>query len=97
MLFSTGTGGEGQQTLSAYEIKQLEQQNARLRETLVRMRDLSAHDKHEHQKLLKELDQKKSEIAELGRTKEKLSTRVENMEQQIADLQEQVCKSLRQI
>lgn len=97
MLFSAGTGGEGQQTLSAYEIKQLEQQNARLRETLVRMRDLSAHDKHEHQKLLKELDQKKSEIAELGRTKEKLSARVENMEQQIADLQEQVSKCLRQM
>lgn len=54
------------------------------------MRDLSAHDKHEHQKLLKELDQKKSEITELGRTKEKLSATVENMEQQIADLQEQV-------
>lgn len=76
--------------MSVYELKQLEQQNARLRETLVRMRDLSAHDKHEYQKLLKELDQKKSEITELGRTKEKLSATVENMEQQIADLQEQV-------
>lgn len=72
----------------------MEQQNARLRETLVRMRDLSAHDKHEHQKLLKELDQKKSEITELGRTKEKLSSRVEQMEQQIADLQEQVDAAL---
>lgn len=80
--------------MSTYEIKQLEQQNARLRETLVRMRDLSAHDKHEHQKLLKELDQKKSEITELGRTKEKLSSRVEQMEQQIADLQEQVDAAL---
>lgn len=54
------------------------------------MRDLSAHDKHEYQKLMKDMDQKKSEIAELGRTKEKLSTRVEQMEQQISDLQEQV-------
>ncbi|XP_017784402.1 PREDICTED: dynactin subunit 1 isoform X2 [Nicrophorus vespilloides] len=76
--------------MSTYEIKQLEQQNARLRETLVRMRDLSAHDKHEYQKLMKDMDQKKSEVAELGRTKEKLSSRVEEMEQQIADLQEQV-------
>ena len=80
--------------LSTYEIKQLEQQNARLKETLVKMRDLSAHDKHEYQKLMKELDQKKSEIAELGRTKEKLSLRVEVMEQQIADLQEQVDAAL---
>lgn len=79
-----------EQTLSAYEIKQLQQQNARLRETLVRLRDLSAHDKHEYQKLLKDIDQKKSEITELGKTKEKLSSRVEDMEQQIADLQEQV-------
>lgn len=69
----------------------MEQQNSRLRETLVRMRDLSAHEKHEFQKLQKDLDQKKSEILELGRTKEKLSARVEEMEHQIADLQEQVC------
>lgn len=55
------------------------------------MRDLSAHEKHEFQKLQKDLDQKKSEILELGRTKEKLSARVEEMEHQIADLQEQVC------
>jgi hypothetical protein len=55
------------------------------------MRDLSAHEKHEFQKLQKDLDQKKSEIAELARTKEKLSSRVEEMEHQIADLQEQVC------
>lgn len=75
---------------SSYEVKQLEQQNNRLRETLVKMRDLSAHEKHEFQKLQKDMDQKKSEILELGRTKEKLSTRVEEMEHQIADLQEQV-------
>jgi dynactin 1 len=58
------------------------------------MRDLSAHEKHEFQKLQKDLDQKKSEIAELARTKEKLSSRVEEMEHQIADLQEQVCSSV---
>lgn len=68
----------------------MQQQNARLRETLVKLRDLSAHEKHQYQKLLKDIDQKKSEISELGKTKEKLSARVEEMEQQIADLQEQV-------
>jgi len=68
----------------------LEQQNNRLRETLVKMRDLLAHEKHEFQKLQKDMDQKKSEILELSRTKEKLSARVEEMEHQIADLQEQV-------
>ncbi|XP_058802610.1 dynactin subunit 1-like isoform X2 [Phymastichus coffea] len=79
---------------SSFEVKQLEQQNARLRETLVRMRDLSAHEKHEFQKLQKDLEQKKSEILELSRTKEKLSARVEEMEHQIADLQEQVDAAL---
>lgn len=83
-------GGGATTGASSYEIKQLEQQNSRLRETLVRMRDLSAHEKHEFQKLQKDMDQKKSEILELGRTKEKLSARVEEMEHQIADLQEQV-------
>lgn len=80
--------------LSAYELKQLQQQNARLRETLIKLRDLSAHEKHEYQKLLKDIDQKKSEISELGKTKEKLSARVEEMEQQIADLQEQVLEKV---
>ncbi|XP_015433169.1 PREDICTED: dynactin subunit 1 isoform X1 [Dufourea novaeangliae] len=87
-------GGGSTTGTSSYEIKQLEQQNNRLRETLVRMRDLSAHEKHEFQKLQKDLDQKKSEILELGRTKEKLSVRVEEMEHQIADLQEQVDAAL---
>ncbi|XP_066581763.1 dynactin subunit 1 isoform X2 [Prorops nasuta] len=90
---TAGTAGGGSST-SSFEIKQLEQQNSRLRETLVRMRDLSAHEKHEFQKLQKDLDQKKSEILELGRTKEKLSTRVEEMEHQISDLQEQVDAAL---
>lgn len=83
------TGG-----VSSYELKQLEQQNTRLRETLVRMRDLSAHEKHEIQKLQKELEMKKSEVLELQRTKEKLSSRVDELEAQIVDLQEQVDAAL---
>lgn len=90
LVGSSGSTASAEDQLSAYEIKQLQQQNARLRETLVKLRDLSAHEKHEYQKLLKDIDQKKSEISELGKTKEKLSSRVEEMEQQIADLQEQV-------
>lgn len=87
-------GADGTAGASAYELKQLQQQNGRLRDTLVRMRDLSAHEKHEYQKLQKDLDHKKSEILELGRTKEKLSSRVEDLEHQIADLQEQVDAAL---
>lgn len=71
-----GGGGIAIDTTASYEFKQLEKQNNRLRETLVRLRDLSAHEKHEIQKLTKELDTKKSEVAELQRTKEKLSSKV---------------------
>lgn len=62
--------------MSSYEFKQMEQQNSRLRDTLVRLRDLSAHEKHEIQKISKELETTKSEVAELHRTKEKLSAKV---------------------
>ncbi|XP_050676576.1 dynactin subunit 1 isoform X2 [Leptidea sinapis] len=79
---------------TGYEVRQLQQQNVRLKETLVRLRDLTAQDKHEMQKVLKDLDQYKSEIAELSRTKEKLSARVEELEAQVADLREQVDAAL---
>ena len=59
----------------------------RLKETLVRLRDLSAHDKHDIQKLAKELEMKKSEVAELERTKEKLSSKIDDLESVVADLQ----------
>ncbi|CAG9574255.1 unnamed protein product [Danaus chrysippus] len=79
---------------TGYEVRQLQQQNVRLRDTLVRLRDLSAHDKHTMQKMMKDLEQYKSEIAELSRTKEKLSARVEELEAQVADLREQVDAAL---
>ncbi|XP_063233174.1 dynactin subunit 1 isoform X2 [Bacillus rossius redtenbacheri] len=75
---------------TSYEMKQLHIQNARLKDTIVRMRDLTAHEKHESQKLQKDLDQKRSEVQELTRTKEKLSARVDELERMVADLQEQV-------
>ncbi|EDS39730.1 150 kDa dynein-associated polypeptide [Culex quinquefasciatus] len=90
-VIGDGTGGTG---ASTYEFKQLEQQNVRLRETLVRLRDLSAHEKHEIQKLEKELETKKSEVAELQRTKEKLSSKIDDLEGTLGDLQEQVDAAL---
>jgi hypothetical protein len=57
------------------------------------MQDLSAHEKHEFQKLQKDVDQEKCEISELVFTKEKLSARVE----EIADLKEQICGSVTQL
>lgn len=74
-----GGGGTGNEGITSYEYKQLEQQNTRLRDTLVRLRDLSAHEKHEIQKIAKELETKKSEVNELQRTKKKLSAKVWRM------------------
>lgn len=79
------TAAEG--GMSTYEFKQLEQQNIRLKDTLVRLRDLTAHDKHDIQKLTKELEMKRSEVAELERTKEKLSSKIDELEATVADLQ----------
>ncbi|XP_068625835.1 dynactin subunit 1 [Battus philenor] len=87
--YAAGDGGA-----TGYEMRALQQQNVRLRDTLVRLRDLSAHDKHAMQKMHKDLEQYKSEIAELSRTKEKLSARVEELEAQVADLREQVDAAL---
>lgn len=95
MQNKTGTTNDaGNNGTSTFEYKQMEQQNIRLRETLVRLRDLSAHEKHEIQKLTKELEMKKSEVQELQRTKEKLSQRIDEMETQIVELQELVDAAL---
>lgn len=83
------TGGD-----RSYELKQLEQQNSRLRETLVRLRDVTAHDKHEIQKMAKELETKTSEITELHQNKEKMSIKIDELEAQLIDLHEQVDAAL---
>lgn len=86
-----GGGGGGDKS---FEVKQLTQQNERLRETLVRLRDLTAHDKHEIQKMTKELETKTSEVNELQQTKEKLSIKIDELESQLIELHEQVDAAL---
>lgn len=85
-------GGDG--TATMYQVKQLEQQNERLKEALVKLRDLSAQEKQEQQRAQKELDQQKSEISELSRAKEKLSLLVDDYEKQLGELKEQVDAAL---
>ncbi|KAG1678658.1 Dynactin subunit 1 [Nymphon striatum] len=81
-------GSDGAAT--SYQVKQLEQQNERLKEALVKVRDLASHEKQEQQRLQKEHDHQKSVIAELSRTKQKLSETVEEHEKQVVELTEQV-------
>ncbi|XP_011190154.2 dynactin subunit 1 [Zeugodacus cucurbitae] len=79
---------------TAIEIKRLEQYNQRLRETVVRLRDVLTHEKQDLQKANKELETKTSEISELKKTKEILSKRIDIMEMHIIDLKEQVDAAL---
>lgn len=56
-----------------------------------RLRDLSAHEKHEMAKLQKDIEEKKQENTELLKSQEKLKQRVTELEADCADLHEQVC------
>ena len=87
-----GGGGEagGGAAVTNFEMKQQVAQNEKLRETLVRMRDLLAHEKNESQKLSKDLEEKTTANGKLTERCDKLAQQNDELEGQIADLQEQV-------
>ena len=76
--------------ITHFEIKQLTAQNEKLRETLVKMRDLSAHEKSEIMRIQKDLEEKTVLAAELQNKHEKQKKENETLENTIGDLQEQV-------
>ena len=51
------------------QVKQLEQQNERLKEAVVKMRDLNNHEKHEMQRAQKQAEKHSSEISGLQKEK----------------------------
>ncbi|XP_015705658.1 dynactin subunit 1 isoform X2 [Coturnix japonica] len=79
---------------SSYQVKQLEEQNARLKEALVRMRDLSASEKQEHVKLQKQMEKKNTELESLRQQREKLQEEVKLAEKTVDELKEQVDAAL---
>lgn len=83
---------EGEAT--PFKMKQLLQQNEKLKETLVRLRDLSAHEKHEKQKLMKDFEEKQSDFDQLLKCSEKLKARMTEMEEQIDELHAHVDAAL---
>merc|ERR1719369_1735820 len=89
-----GKSGGEVGSVTQFELKALQAQNEKLRETLVSMRDLSAHEKHELAKLAKDLEEKVADLALKTKENEKLSKQVDDMEQTLADLQEQVDAAL---
>merc|ERR1719481_1699428 len=89
-----GKSGGEVGSVTQFELKALQAQNEKLRETLVSMRDLSAHEKHELSKLAKDLEEKVTDLGLKTKENEKLSRQVNDMEQTISDLQEQVDAAL---
>uniref|UniRef100_A0A667XBP6 Dynactin subunit 1 n=1 Tax=Myripristis murdjan TaxID=586833 RepID=A0A667XBP6_9TELE len=77
-----------------YHVKQLEEQNSRLKEALVRMRDLSASEKQEHVKLQKQMEKKNTELETLRSQREKLQEEMKQAEVTIDELKEQVDAAL---
>ncbi|XP_050429096.1 dynactin subunit 1 isoform X2 [Adelges cooleyi] len=89
-----GGGSESDDGANSFKVKQLEQQNLRLRDTLVKLRDLSAHEKHQTQNLQREIEEKTKQCTDLQKSNEKLTARVEELVSQVNDLHEQVDAAL---
>lgn len=57
---------------------------------IFRLRDLSAHEKHQTQNLQREIEEKTKQCNDLQKSNEKLTARVEELVSQVNDLHEQV-------
>ena len=87
---SGGGGGGGGSGGGGLELKQQLAQNEKLRQTLVNMRDLMAHEKNVAMKMTKDLEEKTAENAKLAKQNSALTTQNEELEGTISELQEQV-------
>uniref|UniRef100_UPI00358E1BB4 dynactin subunit 1 isoform X1 n=2 Tax=Myxine glutinosa TaxID=7769 RepID=UPI00358E1BB4 len=85
-------GSEG--AASSYQMKQLEEQNSRLKEALVRMRDLSATEKQELMKTQKQMEKRNAELEMARVQKEKLQAELLQAENIVDELKEQVDMAL---
>ncbi|XP_037504119.1 dynactin subunit 1 [Rhipicephalus sanguineus] len=79
---------------SSYKERQLAQENEKMREALVRLRDLTTQLKHEKQQHKKELDRCRAEVQELSRIKQQLEERYQQAECSITELQDQLDMAL---
>lgn len=79
---------------SSYKERQLAQENEKMREALVRLRDLMTELKNEKQQQKKDLDRSRAEAQELARMKQLLEERHQQAECSITELQEQLDMAL---
>ncbi|TRY77114.1 hypothetical protein TCAL_00046, partial [Tigriopus californicus] len=89
---SGGDGGD--KAMTNFEVKQQIAQNEKLRDTLVKMRDLLAHEKNENSKMTKDLEEKNAELEILNKQNDKGTKQNDELEATISDLQEQVDAAL---
>ncbi|XP_003384705.1 PREDICTED: dynactin subunit 1-like [Amphimedon queenslandica] len=72
------------------QLKQLEQQNNRLKEALMRLRDVSNEEKSEHQLLLRDFEKQTQVLSQTNEQKSRLEEELKGAEEFIATLKEQV-------
>uniref|UniRef100_A0A8R1I1Q1 Dynactin subunit 1 n=1 Tax=Caenorhabditis japonica TaxID=281687 RepID=A0A8R1I1Q1_CAEJA len=83
-------GGGAAQVGNSVQMKQIEQQNDKLKDALIKLRDLSAQTTLDKQKAVEEAEKLKAENLELVRVAETLKRQAELAESKIAGFQEQI-------
>lgn len=83
-------GGSGAQVGNTVQMRQIEMQNDKLKDALIKMRDLSAQAKLDQQKAVEEAEKLRNENSELIRVAENLKRQAEIAESKIAGFQEQI-------
>ena len=76
--------------MESVAVKQMDQQNNRLKEALVKVRDLLTTEQHGHKEALKELEKERTSVESLMREKDSYKNELEESEETIALLKEQV-------
>ncbi|XP_055894573.1 dynactin subunit 1-like isoform X2 [Biomphalaria glabrata] len=85
-------GSEG--VAATFELKQMEQQNERMKDALVKLRDMLNSEKQDRQRSDKMVEKLESELAVLRKDKERLQAQVTVYEKELIDLKEQVDAAL---
>ncbi|ELT87630.1 hypothetical protein CAPTEDRAFT_161353 [Capitella teleta] len=75
---------------AGYQVKQLQQQNERLKEALVKLRDLSNAEKQETLRLQKQVERLAQESMLFSKDKERLQAEVEVYQEELIELKEHV-------